>query len=142
MKPVPKKNDPSSTFDGSQLNFDIKEHGVVFVLPAEAILDGTIKLEGGALILGKFSGNIKCNTGSLIFAPDSYFSGHAEADKIYIGGKIGQPTKGESSLMARVMMAISSDASVRANIASRLFAINSSNVFGSMRTLPPQTAAT
>jgi cytoskeletal protein CcmA (bactofilin family) len=119
------------------LSFDLREHNVVFVLPANSSIAGHIVVPGGALIQGKLVGSISCTGGSLIFAPNSIFAGNAEADKIYIGGSVATPKNGESTLTARTLMAISGDGVVHANIAARLFAVNSKNVFGVIKTLPP-----
>lgn len=124
----------------NSLKFDLKEHNVIFVLPANSSISGHIVVPGGALIQGKLVGSINCTGGSLIFAPGSVFSGNAEADKIYVGGNIATPKNGESNLISRSLIAISMDGVVHANITARMFSVNSKNVFGRMKTLPSAQA--
>jgi cytoskeletal protein CcmA (bactofilin family) len=122
--------------DIKMIQVDLREHGIMFVLPANGKITGDIELPGGALIQGVVFGKVTCARGSLILAPGSKFSGHAEADKIYVGGTVCVNDGKFSSLVARLLMAISSEAVVHADISSRTFAINSKNVYGSMKTLP------
>lgn len=126
-----------SEADLGSLAFDLREHNVIFVLPANSSIAGHIVVPGGALLQGKLVGSISCKGGSLILAPGSLFAGNAEADKIYVGGSVATPKNGESTLTAKTLIAISGDGVVHANIAARLFAVNSKNVFGVIKTLPP-----
>lgn len=131
------ENKIDSATTGGQLSLDLKEHGVIFTLPVGSLISGNIKLPGGALILGSLSGTIVCDSGSLIFAPGSNFSGHAKSDCMYVGGNVAHPKQGNSTLTANNLMAISTDAVVHADIAARMFSLNSRHIFGSIKTLSP-----
>lgn len=117
----------------------------MFILPPGSVVTGNIRIPGGALIQGTISGGIICEKGSLILAPGSKFRGVGEADKVFVGGTVSKPKEGstpvKSSLMARTLMAISAEAVVHADIAARMFAINSQNVIGSIATIPTTTPA-
>lgn len=128
-----------SPVESSQLVFDLRENEIVMVIPPGATGNINMTIPGGILIQGKVSGHINCRRGSFILAPGAQFAGVAEADKIYIGGTIPQVAQKESSLVARAYLAISEEAVVHADLASRAWGILSRNVFGSIKTLPALT---
>lgn len=128
---------PAPRTSSSLVEIDIKEKEIIFVLPQECSITGsTTNLTGGAYIQGDFSGTLICAKGALVIAKGASFSGYAEADEIYIAGEIGRTKANKaSSLVGRLMIAVSEDAVVHGDLTSRMFNINSKNIFGQMRTL-------
>jgi hypothetical protein len=118
---------PSASTD--LLAMDIREHGITFVLPEGAVLDGaTLTLPGGALIMGVLRGSIHCRNGSLIVARQGEFSGNAKADRVYIEGSVRQKADGtNSTLHGHRLVAVSELAKGSADLIAAAFSINTTS---------------
>lgn len=128
---------PPANSGTSLVSLDLKEKEIVFVLPLESsCINGTLNLPGGAYIQGNFSGTLICARGAIIIAKGASFSGFAEADEIYIAGEVGRKNGNKgSSLLGRHLIAVSEDAVIHADLTSRVFSMNTKNIFGSVQTL-------
>jgi len=127
---------PQPASQDDDLVADLREHRISFVLPAGAVLSGNLDNQGGALIQGKFTGNIHCREGSLIIARGGEFSGRAEADSVYIEGTVRSiqgANAGPSILRGRLLAAISELAVGVAELHSRDFAIHSRKFVANLR---------
>lgn len=107
------------------LTANLREHEICFVVPAGATINANLDNPGGVLILGRYSGKLRCARGSLIIGPGAEFMGTAEADSIYVQGTV-RPTRsnGPSLLKGRMLVAISEIARGQADLLSRAFAIH------------------
>lgn len=128
----------SAAPSNSPVQIELKEKNIVWVLPVGGECRGAaVQLPGGALILGHFSGTLICNSGAIILAPGSTFSGYAEADEIFVTGNVKKtPEDKNSVLLARRNISVSSDAVVEADLTSRtLHLSNNKNFSGQVSTL-------
>lgn len=120
-----------------------REKKICFVVPAGAKLDAyTINLPGGMLVLGALRAKVICTTGSIIIAKGGEFQGSAEADDIFIEGKVTSASGANATDLTRLkargglidqggsiarvtggLIAISAFASVRAHLQARMFHI-------------------
>lgn len=127
---------PGTGEGGGELVADLREHRITFFVPAGTIVSGNVDNQGGALIYGKFTGNIHCREGSLIVARGAEFCGNAEADNIYVEGTVrsisAQPHT-PSMLKGRHLVALSEHALGRAELHARGFAIHSSKFVANIR---------
>lgn len=130
-------DDQTTEMQAGSLEIDLQSHGICWVLPAGGEISvGLLKLPGGALIQGKFSGRIVCKSGSLIVAETSTFEGQAEADRIYVDGLVQAESEGQlSSLMGRQLVAISDRARGEADLISQAFAIHTQTFSARFSTL-------
>lgn len=110
----------------AELQLDLHEHGICFVIPAGTVISGAIiDLPGGALIHGRFSGSILCRTGSLIVSRTGVLCGQVDADRVYIDGRVSPTTDGKISMIkGRRLIAISEAAEGGANLFSQAFAVH------------------
>lgn len=124
-----------------ELRLSLQDHGIEFFLPPNSRLEVVeLKLQGGALIYGEFHGKLVCETGSLMLPRGSKFFGEAEADNLYVEGEVGSYRTASgapkiSKLTGRVMVAVSANASVYADIKSRAFAIHSKRIWGQIEVI-------
>lgn len=120
-------NDPTPmTAQTQSVKLELRQHGICWILPHGGSVQGAVvDLPGGALIQGRFSGRILCRAGSLIIERGAELCGHAEAQSIYVEGKILASSSGEvSSLKGHRLVAISDSADGCANVYARAFAIH------------------
>lgn len=121
----------------SDLQINLVEHSICWVLPPGASMWGNIELPGGALIQGKLIGKIYCKSGSLIIESGAELIGHAKADRVYVAGKVSNSPKGEvSSLYGRNLVAISEKAEGAAKLTAQAFAIHTRTFSAQLTTLP------
>ena len=125
------------------VELSLREKQICFVVPAGARIDAfTMDLPGGMLVLGALRGKVTCAVGSIIIAKGGEFQGYAEAEDIYIEGKVTSPTvapgvemtkmkargrvmaahEGVSSIQGG-LIAVSAQASIRAHLLARMFHI-------------------
>jgi hypothetical protein len=127
---------PASVPVPGTLVLDMQKHGICFVVPLGALVEGDFSIPGGALIYGKMRGRIMCHEGSLILAPGSDFAGKAEASQIYINGVVRPITSDKvSEFKGNMLIAVSQEAQGRANLTSRMFAIHSRKFAGNLTTI-------
>lgn len=126
----------SAVAAAGEISISIREHNIGFILTAQDIFEGKLLLPCGALIHGQLFGDIFCESGSLVVSKFGYFRGIAEADLIYVEGVVAtlKGIKRKSVLIARKMIAGSSNAKINADIFSQTFTIHKSTVKGTMRT--------
>lgn len=109
----------------SELAINLREHGVCFVVPVGAIVSAEIDIPGGALVYGRLIGRILCRSGSLIVARGGEFSGQADADRVYVEGRVFPASDGSvSRLKGRRLVAISELAEGGADLYSQAFAVH------------------
>jgi cytoskeletal protein CcmA (bactofilin family) len=119
-----------------EINLSLREHNVAFVLPFGARMEGKLLLPCGALIYGDFSGDIFCESGSIIVKKGGRFKGMAEADKIYIEGEVSPvDERRRSVLIARQLIAGSSASKINADVFSAAYALHKAKIWGTLRTL-------
>jgi hypothetical protein len=118
------------------LRLSLADHGVGFIVPAGARFAGELDLPCGALVHGVLHGRIRCEQGSLIFAPGSEFAGEAHADMVYVCGEVkSQRSSAPSVITGKMLVSVSRSATGRAQLASKQFAICSSRFAGTMHSL-------
>ena len=111
---------PSKAAEQANLELQIRENNIVYLLPAGSTQKGgSLKLTGGAIIDGTFVGIIECD-GILVIRPGATFSGRATANIIYVGGSVPQyregSTRKNSLLQAEQMIALLADCEVAADL--------------------------
>lgn len=124
------------------VELSFREKQICFVVPAGAKLDAfSLDLPGGMLVLGALRGKVNCATGSIIIATGGEFQGVAEAEDIYIEGRVTSPASpgaeitrlkargrvgktvdGVSSVQGG-LIAVSANANIRAHLQARMFHI-------------------
>lgn len=115
MLPIRRKPSP----EAKDIEIDLQTHGIVMVIPAGAIMNGTLRVAGGVLILGYFKGEIYSTRGSVIVASGAHFLGLIQAQNIIVEGRVGDVAKSpqdSASLEARLRVALSEHADVHAVI--------------------------
>lgn len=118
------------------LSLNLQEHGICFVVPSGAIVTGEFDLPGGALIQGRLTGRIFCRTGSLIVTRGGEFCGQADADRVYIEGRVFPASDGRmSTIKGRRLVAISEMAEGSADLYAQAFAIHTYSFSASFTTL-------
>ena len=129
--------DPYSGSGKNEIILSLKDHNIGFVLPFGSRMEGRLLLAGGALIFGDFVGDIFCESGSVIIKKGGRFRGIIEADRIYVEGEVSSINgeKMRSTLIARKMIAGSSNSQINANIFSESFSLHKAKVWGALRTL-------
>lgn len=129
--------DPFASAPQGEISLSLREHGISFVLPFGARMEGRLLLPGGALIFGDFIGDIFCESGSVVIKQGGRFRGMVEADRIYVEGEVSSvdDDKRRSTLIARKMIAGSSTSRINANIFSQAFSLHKAKVWGALRTL-------
>ncbi len=127
----------SNALQTSELSLDLREHEVCWILPTGATISAaTIDLPGGALILGKLKGKLVCRSGSIIIGRGGEFCGSADAERIYVEGRIASGPAGETStLRARRLISISENADGSADLVSQAFAIHTMSFAARFTTL-------
>lgn len=97
MNPAPLSAHASAHPDAEQavstLRLSIEQHAIGMVIPPGAVFDGVLKIDCGVVIYGTFRGTLECTTGSVIIFPGGQFSGRLTAERIAVGGKVGDPSK-------------------------------------------------
>lgn len=126
---------PTGGVDGA-LTLSLAEHGIGFVLPAGSKIEGDLTLPCGALIHGTVHGSVRCLKGSLVMAAGSELAGRAEASLVYLCGRVrslyeGQPTE----VVGQLMVAVSRQATGRAVLHGRQFAIHNAKFAAQLRPL-------
>lgn len=121
----------------SELQLNLREHGICFVLPFGAqMAGGALDLPGGALIHGRFSGTILCRSGSLIVSRSGDISGQVDADRVYIDGRVTPSPDGSVAMIkGRRLVAVSEMAQGAASLFSQAFAVHTSSFSASYTTL-------
>lgn len=118
------------------LRLNLAEHGIAFVMPRGARFAGTLDLPCGALIHGVVQGRIRCEQGSLVFAPGSEFAGEAEANMVYLCGDVkSQRTGAPTVITGKTLLSVGKTATGRAQLSARQFAICTSRFAGTMQTI-------
>lgn len=125
------------------VEISFREKQICFVVPAGARIDAyTIDLPGGILVLGALRAKVTCAVGSIVIAKGGEFQGSAEADDIYIEGKVTSAMGANGIELTRLkargssspsgegvksiqggVIAVSSNAVVRAHLMARMFHI-------------------
>lgn len=125
------------------MEVSFKDKQICFVIPAGSKVDAySLDLPGGMLVLGALRGKVNCASGSIIIAAGGEFQGAAEADDIYIEGRVTSvagaqggdlsrlKARGRASLadggVARVtggLIAVSASANILAHLQARFFHI-------------------
>lgn len=107
------------------------------MLPHGASLDAAdLDLPGGALIQGRFNGRIVCHGGSLVIGRGADFCGSADADRVYIEGRVHVTKDGDvSTIKGRRLVAVSEHAQGSAHLLSQAFAIHTASFSATFVTL-------
>lgn len=121
----------------AELDLNLREHGICFVVPAGAVIQGAVlDLPGGALIHGRFSGSILCRSGSLIVSRSGVLCGQVDADRVYIDGRVSPTIDGKIPMIkGRRLVAISEAAEGGANLFSQAFAVHTHTFTATYTTL-------
>ena len=120
----------------SDISLSLRDHHIAFTLPFGSKMDGRLMLPCGALIFGDFSGDIFCESGSVIIKHGARFTGVLEADNIYIEGEVAPlDEENHSILIGRNLVAGFANARISANIFSPAFDLHKAKIWGQLRTL-------
>lgn len=121
------------------LNLNLREHNIGFYLPPGAHLEGRLRCPTGALIAGTFIGELLVESGSLIITGSAGFRGIAEADRVYVEGRVAsaKAAKGASRsiLIGRRLIAASADSEIDADLFAPTFTTTRAKIWGRMHSL-------
>lgn len=130
MNPAPLSAHASAHPDAEQaastIRLSIEQHEIGMVIPPHGVFDGTLKIDCGVVIYGTFRGTLECKKGTVIIFPGGQFHGRLTAQRIAVGGKVGDPAKAAKDsalLIASDEMQIGVGADIQAVIRAPWFII-------------------
>lgn len=136
MKALPNFADPAEPQSSGELTLSLQEHEIGFYLPPGSELSGArLNLEHGALIDGRFYGEIKCRKGSLVIREGARVCGTFEADRVYIAGHVVSATGQRSTVTSRSMLAVGETAAVNADLQAVRWSMHTHRVWGQLLTM-------